>query len=183
MARTLVGGVGYFHLSDFSLGPDLSRRLEAQAWPADIVVEDLSYGPVIVCHRLGDEAPPFARWIVAGAARRGREPGAVTAYRWDGVLPDTDAIQARVAEAVGGVIALDNLIIVTAALGAAPRETWIVEVEPLIEAFGEAFSAPVARAVEPAAALVRDIALGKPQVIGTLAECPLGGPAMAETAS
>jgi Ni,Fe-hydrogenase maturation factor len=172
MSRTLVGGVGYFHLCDFSLGPALSSRLQAQAWPEHIVVEDLSYGPVIVCHRLGDERPPFGRWIVAGAARRGRSPGSISAYRWNGVLPDADAIQARVAEAVGGVIDLDNLVIVARALGAAPAETVIVEVEPLIEAHGESFSDPVAQALPQVAELVRNFALGGAQ---DLPQAPLGG--------
>jgi Ni,Fe-hydrogenase maturation factor len=169
--RTLVGGVGYFHLCDFSFGPALSRHLAAQAWPADIVVEDLSYGPVIVFHRLGDEQPPFARWIVAGAVRRGRAPGTLAAYRWNGALPGAESIQARIAEAVAGVIGLDNLVIVTAALGAAPADTVIVEVEPLLEACGESFSAPVARALGEAAALVRTIAL---RGASSLPRAPLG---------
>ena len=105
--------------------------------------------------------------------RRGRPPGTVTAYRWDGALPDPEGIQARVAEAVGGVIGLDNLVIVAAGLGAAPAETLVLEVEPLVEAFGEAFSSPVARALDEAAALVREIALGD---AGGLPEAPLGGP-------
>lgn len=174
MARTLVGGVGYFNLCDFSVGPALSLRLEAQPWPADIVVEDMSYGPVIVSHRLGDEQPPFARWIVAGAVQRGRAPGTVTAYRWDGTLPDPEGIQSRVAEAVAGVIALDNLVIVVAGLGAAPPETVVVEIEPLVEAFGDDFSEPVARALDEAAALVRHLALWGADA---LPQAPLGAPA------
>lgn len=171
MGRTLVGGVGHFHLSDHSAGPALSSMLEAQQWPPEIVVEDLSYGPVIVCHRLGDERPPFARWVVAGAVRRGRAAGAVTAYRWDGVLPEAEKIQERVAEAVGGLVGLDNLVIVAAGLGAAPPETLIVEIEPLVESFGEEFSAPVASALGEAAAVIRAIVLGE----RVLRSAPLGG--------
>jgi hydrogenase maturation protease len=168
--RTLVGGVGYYHLRDFSAGPALAARLQQEAWPADVVVEDLSYGPVIVSHRLGDERPPFARWVLFGAVRRGRVPGAVTAYRWDGALPDPDEIQARVAEAVGGVLGLDNLVVVTAGLGAAPAETVVVEIEPLVEDFGETLSPPVSVALEEAAALIRQIVSGRPLTVA-----PLGG--------
>lgn len=174
MRRTLIGGVGHHNLCDFSFGPALSRVLQAQSWPADVVVEDLSYGPVIVYHRLGDERTAFGRWIVSGAVSRGRAPGTVTAYRWDGVLPDADEIQARVAEAVAGVIGLDNLVIVTAGLGAAPPETLIVEVEPLVEAFGDAFSPPVARALREAATLVRALALDG-AASSCLRRAPLGG--------
>ena len=171
MPRTLVGGVGYYNLCDFSLGPVLSEMLQAQSWPDDVVVEDLSYGPVVVCHRLGDEQPPFGRWILVGAVRRGREPGTVTAYRWNGALPEADEIQARVAEAVGGVLGLENLVIVAAALRAAPPETLVVEIEPAIEDFGDALSRPVVSALDEAAALIRAIAVdGR-----SLAIAPLGG--------
>lgn len=171
MGRILVGGVGHFNLSDFSAGPELSQRLEAQPWPAHVVVEDLSYGPVSICHRLREEQPGFDRWLLTGAVQRGRAPGTVTAYRWDGVQPETDAIQARVAEAVTGVVGLDNLVIVAAGLGAAPPETLIVEIEPLTEAFGDEFSAPVASALQQAMKVIRGIVLeGRP-----LYSAPLGG--------
>lgn len=161
MARTLVGGVGYYNLADFSAGPVLSEILQARTWPADVVVEDLSYGPVIVCHRLGDESPPFERWVLAGAVRRGRAPGTIAAYRWDGALPDADEIQARVGEAVGGVLGLDNLIIVAAALRMAPPETVVVEIEPLVEDFGDSLSRPVATALDDAASLIWRIAVDR----------------------
>lgn len=172
MGRTLVGGVGYFNLCDFSIGPALSDALATQSWPDGIVAEDLSYGPVIVCHRLGDERPPFARWVIAGAVRRGRQPGTITAYRWDSALPETDDIQARVAEAVAGVIGLDNLVIVAAALGAAPPQTCIVEIEPLVEEFGDALSPPVAGIFDDALARVRSITVGEEP---DLRVAPLGG--------
>jgi hypothetical protein len=47
----------------------------------------------------------------------------------------------------------------------------IVEVEPLLEACGESFSAPVARALGEAAALVRTIAL---RGASSLPRAPLG---------
>lgn len=172
MRRTLVGGVGYFNLCDFSIGPALSAALEAETWPVGIVVEDLSYGPVIVCHRLGEERPPFERWVLGGAVRRGRPPGTITAYRWDRVLPDVEQVQARVSEAVAGVIDMENLVIVAAALGAAPPETCIVEVEPLIEEFGDTLSPPLAGAFEPLVARMRGIATGEHALLPV---APLGG--------
>lgn len=172
MGRTLVGGVGHYHLCDFSVGPALSETLAAEEWPADVVIEDLSYGPVIVWHRLADEQPPFERWVLFGAVRRDREPGTLTAYRWDGVLPVVDEIQARVAEAVGGTVDLDNLVIIAAALGGAPRETCVIEIEPLIEEVGERMSAPVERACDQARSLVRAIVAGTSPPLPT---APLGG--------
>lgn len=172
--RTLVGGVGYHDLSDFSVGPLLSERLAAEPWPDAVTVEDLSYGPVAVLHRLGDEDPPFERLVVLGAVRRGREPGAIAAYRWDGELPDVEAIQERVAEAVTAVVGLENLVIVVAGLGGAPDEVYVVEIEPWVEAMGDDLSPPVERAAADAARIAREIALA-PGGTSPVPTAPLGG--------
>ncbi len=156
--RTLIGGVGYANLRDFSVGPLLAERLREEDWPAGVAVEDLSYNPVAVFHRLEAAEPPFSRMVTVAAVRRGRPPGSVTAYRWDGALPPTEDVQARVGEAVTGVISLDNLLIVSAALGGLPPEVFVVEVEPEVEAMGEELTPAVRRAVTRAAELVRLLA-------------------------
>ena len=74
-------------------------------------MEGLSYGPVGVMHSL-DEHGAYDRMIfVAGVCRR-RPPGSVYCYRWGRQLPAAEAVQARGAEAVTGVISLDNLLII-----------------------------------------------------------------------
>lgn len=176
--RTLIGGVGYHHLRDFSLGPLVVERLRRQAWPATVELEDLSYDPVRVVHRLAGEEPPFARLVVLGSARRGRRSGAVTAYRWDRSLPGPDEVQERVSEAVTGVISLDNLLVVVEAFGGAPEEIYAVEVEPEIEAMGEELSPSVAAAAERAAEIARQIAL-HPARRPAAPTAPLGGGARA----
>lgn len=156
---TLVGGVGYHDLRDFSVGPLLVERLRAESWPDGVVVEDLSYDPVKVVHRLAGQDPPFRRLVVVSSVRRGRRAGTVTAYRWDRSLPNPAEIQDRVSEAVTGVIGLDNLLIVLRAFGEAPPEVYVVEIEPAVEAMGEALSPPVAEAAAEAARLARRLAL------------------------
>ena len=136
--RVLVGGVGYRFLRDDSVGPHVSDLLAGRAG-ADVEVEDLSYHPVGLSQNL-QERPPYDRLVLVGAVRRGREPGAVEAYRWDGSLPPVDEIQERVAEAVTGVISLDNLLIVCGALGGLPDDVHVVEVEPTEETWGDGFS-------------------------------------------
>lgn len=137
--RVLVGGVGYRFLRDESLGPYLADTLAAEA-RGGVEVEDLSYGPVAVSQNLL-ERPPYDRLVLVGAVRRGRPPGTIDRYRWDRVLPDGDEIQARVAEAVTGVISLDNLLVVCGALGGLPGDVRVVEVEPAgEEGWGEGFS-------------------------------------------
>ena len=61
-------------------------------------------------------------------------------YRWDHQLPDAAEIQARVAEAVTGVISLDNLLVVVGFLNALPRDVSVLEVEPEDEGWGEGLS-------------------------------------------
>ena len=138
--RTLIGGVGYSYLRDGSLGPLVVAQLAREPWPDEVVVEDLSYGPIAVMQRLQDADPPFARLVLVAAVRRGRAPGAVTVYRWDGRLPDAEEIQARVGEAVTGVIGLDNLLVVAGFFSALPDDVLVLEIEPEDEGWGEGLS-------------------------------------------
>jgi len=137
----LIGGVGYRNLRDGSLGPYVSDTL-ADHTREGVEIEDLSYGPVAISHNLHDR-PPYDRVVLVSAVSRGRAPGHIERYRWDGVLPSRDDIQERVAEAVTGVISLDNLLIVCGALGGLPADVRVIEVEPADEGWGEGFSPEV----------------------------------------
>ena len=136
--RVLVGGVGYRFLRDGGLGPYLSDVLAERA-ANGIEVEDLGYHPVGF-HQNLEERPDYDRIILVAAIGRGREPGTIKAYRWDHVLPPVQEIQDRVSEAVTGTISLDNLLVVTEALGGFPEDVWVVEVEPADETWGDGFS-------------------------------------------
>ncbi|MBA3301222.1 MAG: hydrogenase maturation protease [Thermoleophilaceae bacterium] len=136
--RVLVGGVGYRFLRDGAVGPYMADHLAAAATNG-IEVEDLGYHPVGFTQNLQDR-PAYDRVVLIGAIARGREPGTVTAYRWDHALPSPKEIQERVSEAVTGVISLDNLLIVTEQFGAFPEDVRVVEIEPADEGWGEGFS-------------------------------------------
>ena len=139
--RVLVGGVGYRNLRDYSLGPHVADLLAERA--ADgVEVEDLSYGPVQITHNL-KARPQYDRLVLVGAVGRGRRPGTVVCYRWDGVLPAAEEVQARVAEAVTGVISLDNVLVVCGAFGGLPGDVRVVEIEPADEGWGEGLSQAV----------------------------------------
>jgi len=90
----LVGGIGYRNLRDGSIGLHVIERLADRAGDG-IEVEDVSYHPVGLLHNL-QERPDYDRIVLVGAVARGREPGTVTAYRWDRWLPADDEVQARV---------------------------------------------------------------------------------------
>jgi hydrogenase maturation protease len=137
----LVGGIGYRNLRDHSVGLFVIERLAERAG-AGIEIEDVSYHPVGLSQNLQDR-PPYDRIVLVSAASRGREPGTVTAYRWEGELPGTDEIQARVSEAVTGVISLDNTLVVCGKFGGLPDDVQVVEVEPAEEGWGEELSPAV----------------------------------------
>lgn len=144
--RVLVGGVGYRFLRDESLGPYLADTL-AGSGRNGIEVEDLSYGPVAISQNL-QERPPYDRLVLVGSVRRGRKPATIECYRWDGELPPEDEIQARVGEAVTGVISLDNVLVVCGALGGLPDDVRVVEVEPAEEeGWGDGFSSELEAAL------------------------------------
>ena len=161
---TLVAGVGYTNLRDLSLGPILTAQLAAMDWPVDVEVDDLSFGPIGIVQRFQAQTDPYERIVLFSAVSRSRLPGAVTVYRWDGVrsAPSAEEIQARIGEAVTGVISLDNLLIIGEHFGIWPKEVIVIEVEPEDEGeagWGPGFSPAVAPVVEEAIATVRRIAL------------------------
>lgn len=140
-ARVLVGGVGYRNLRDYSLGPWFVDQ-HAGCSHGGIEFEDISYHPVGFSQNLTDREP-YDRVVLVGAVARGRLPGTVDAYRWSGELPSSEEVQARVSEAVTGVISLENVLIVVGALGGFPGDVRVVEVEPADEGWGEGFSPEV----------------------------------------
>jgi len=179
--RVIVAGVGYRNLRDHSVGPIVTDRLLARAWGDDVVVEDLSYNPIAVVQRLEDEPPErrLTRAVLIAAVERGnRPPGAVSAYRWDGILPDDDEVQRAVTEAVTGVIALDNTLVVTRHFGGLPDEVVVIEVEPVVQEFGEDFSEPVARVIDHVCELAITMAMDA-SAVAHLPRSGLGGLAIA----
>lgn len=152
--RTLIAGVGYRNLRDLSAGNAVVDALLPLAWPPGVEVEDLSYGPMDAIFRLREAR--FARLIVvAGAARAWRLPGEVYRRRWRYEPESPEMVQARVAEAVTGVISLDNLLVICAHFAALPPEVIVIEIEPEDDSWGEGFSPRVARAVERIVARLR----------------------------
>ena len=162
--RTLIAGVGYSNLSDQSVGPIVAAQLRREEWPAHVEVDDLSYGPISVVHRFAEASPPYGRLVLVGAADRGASGARVRCYRWDRVLPTAAEIQGRVAEAVTGVIDLDNLLIVVQQFGALPAEVFVVEVQPVVLEFGSEPGPAVAALLPEVCRLARALAVGTPDL-------------------
>jgi Ni,Fe-hydrogenase maturation factor len=159
--RTLIAGVGYSNLSDLSVGPIVAAQLRQERWPVHVEIDDLSYGPIAVVHRFAEAAPPYRRLVLVGSADRSLGAGArLRCCRWDGVLPGPDEVQQRVAEAVTGVIDLDNLLIVTRQFGVLPAEVFVVEVQPVVKEFGPEPGPAVAALLPEVRRLARALAEG-----------------------
>jgi hydrogenase maturation protease len=136
----------------------VADRLAALTWPPGVEVEDLSFGPIALVHRL-QEVAPYDRMVLVSSVERGRTPGHVYRYAWEGGLPSADEIQARVGEAVTGVISLDNLLVVCGHFGVLPDDVVLVEVEPVVEDWGPDFTPEVEASLDQVETLVREAAL------------------------
>jgi hydrogenase maturation protease len=155
----LISGIGYSNLSDMSFGRVLLGELAAMTWPADVRVEDLNYGAIMIYQWFEESPIKYDKAIFVSAVKRGRRPGTLEKYRWDGILPSAEDIQDRIAEAVTGTISLENLLIVCRHFGVLPDEVVIIEVEPENENWGAEFSPCVAAKANEAIELVREEAL------------------------
>lgn len=172
--RVLVGIVGYRNLRDFSAPFAILDQLEATPPGPEVLVEDVSYNPIAVVQWLELEPPDarFDRVILVAAVERGRPAGTVTTWRWDGVLPSDADVQQAVAEAVTGIISLENTLVITEYFKALPSEVVVVEIEPRDHAFGAEMSRDVHGAIEPACARVLGLARGR-EALEALPPLPL----------
>jgi Ni,Fe-hydrogenase maturation factor len=154
--RALVGSVGYFNLRDMSAGPMVIERLKSDGLPGGVDVFDLSYGgPIATVHRLNETDPPYERLVLVGAVDRPREEPGYRWYRWVRHLPPPEEVQARVAEAVTGVIDLESFPIIAQQFDALPDDVRIVEIQAVDTAAGLAPSPAVEATIPEVCALVR----------------------------
>ena len=160
--RVLIGGIGYRWTGDASIGLIASDALAGLEWPPGTEVADLGYGAIYASQDLADAQPPYGRVILLGGVTRGREPGRIYRYRWDGALPDAEEIQARVYEAGAGVIDLDHLLVIAGYFGALPDDVVIVEVEPVDVGGGDRLSQEAADLLPQVLELARREALAAP---------------------
>ncbi|HEV2072140.1 MAG TPA: hydrogenase maturation protease [Thermomicrobiales bacterium] len=138
--HVLIAGVGYPFLRDLSIGPVLVEGLRQLEWPAGIEVDDWSFNPIAIVQRMEERSEPYDRIVFLSGVERGREPGRVYRYRWQGELPDAEEIQERIGEAVMGVISLDNLLVVCQHFKVLPPDVIVVEIEPEDTGWGAGFS-------------------------------------------
>jgi hypothetical protein len=128
--RILIGIVGYYgFVRGYPLGPELMERLQSRAWPDEVEIREMNWGPVAIVQDFQARPDKPARVVLVGALDRGLAQGTVSCRRWAGGALDTAAVQRRMFEAVTGVISLDNLLVIGAQFGIWPTETFTVELQ------------------------------------------------------
>lgn len=157
--QVLIGGVGYRWQGDASVGLVASDTLARLDWPAGIKIEDLGYGAIYVAQDLAQADPPYQRLILLAGLERGRPPGRIYHYAWQGALPDDEEVQARIREAGAGVIDLDHLLVIAQRLEALPEEVIVFEIEPVDASPAEELSPQVANLLPELTDLVKEAAL------------------------
>ncbi len=155
IGRVLVSGIGYSNMSDLSFGRVLYGEMAEMSWPEHVHVEDLNFGPVMIYQWFEESPVKYDKVVLISAANRGRAPGTLEVYAWDGKLPDEAGIQACIGEAITGVLSLENLLIVCKHFGVLPDDVTIIEIEPQKEDYGLKFSPVVAARVGEAIDLVK----------------------------
>lgn len=138
-SATLVGIVGYSPVVEsFPLGPRLMAALTRELGGLPRArVENMTWSPIHIVQQFQDEgAERPDRLILIGAASGTRTPGEVRAFRWTGgTLPEA-VVQARVYEAVTGVVDLENTLMIGQYFRVWPAETYSVEVDMPADTFG-----------------------------------------------
>ncbi len=167
--KTIIGGVGYHFMRDYSLGPVLTRRLAGKNWPDQVTIDaDFNFGPIAIVQRFMAEPGLCNRLILFAAVDRGREPGTIYTYRWRGELPSEEEIQERIGEALMGVISLDNLLVVGEQFNIWPEEVLVVEIEPADHSWGDGFSPQIEAILDQVIDTIEALALGEQTPNGRL---------------
>jgi hydrogenase maturation protease len=138
--------------------------LQQETWPENVAVQDLSYGPIGVLHTLKEVSPSYERMILITAADFGARPPAMRWSRWNAPLPPPEEVQARIGEALSGVIDWKNLLIILQQFDALPPEVFVVAIQPVKTDAGTELSPGVQALLPEVRRLARELALSETSV-------------------
>jgi hydrogenase maturation protease len=156
--RTLVACLGNIFLSDDGFGVEVARRLAGQPLPDGVRVTD--YG-IRGMHLAYDLAEGFDTTILVDTAQRGEEPGTVYLIEPEPQAGQGDAASLALFNAHG--MQPDLVLSLAGSLGGDAGRVLVVGCEPATLEEGIGLSAPVAAAVDEAAAMVtRLVTAGQP---------------------
>jgi Ni,Fe-hydrogenase maturation factor len=153
----LVAGVGYPLLGDLALGTVVAYRVADWNLPG-VAVADCSHTPVAAYQIL--TADEYETLVLVGTEKRGGElndgtpsetPGAVQERNVADFEADEEHIVERIGESAMGSNTVENVVLVSEALGGLPDDTRVITVQPGYDSWGmnvDEFTAPVDDALE-----------------------------------
>lgn len=153
----LVAGVGYPLLGDLALGTVVAYRVADWDLPG-VAVVDCSHTPVAAYQIL--TAGEYETLLLVGTEKRGGElndgtpsetPGAIHEREVGDFEVDDARIVERIGESAMGSNTVENVVLVSEALGDLPDDTRILTVEPGYDSWGmnvDEFTDPVDDALE-----------------------------------
>ena len=146
--KTVLGTIGYHNLSNHSIAPLLIDKIKQQEWAKNVTVEEMNWGPIAIVQWFQALETPFERVVLFTAIQRPkRKIGDLTLFKWGGRTPSDKEVQARVGDAVTGVISPENLLIIGEHFKIWPKEVYLVDVEPGPEKAGETLTTKVGERV------------------------------------
>ncbi len=153
----LVAGVGYPLLADMALGTVVAYEVADWELPG-VAVADCSHTPVAAYQTITETE--YEAVLVVGAEKPDGEvndgqpaehPGRIHEYGPEAVDVPEDRIADLVGQTAMGLNTLENVVVVTKALGEFPDRTRILSVEPAYDSWGmtvEEFTDPVEAAYD-----------------------------------
>ena len=146
--RTVLGTIGYHNLSNHSIASLLIDKIKELTWAKHVVVEEMNWGPIAIVQWFQALDKPFERVVLFTAIQRPkRKIGDITIFKWGGGTPNDREVQARVGDAVTGVISPENLLIIGEYFKIWPKEVYMIDVEPGPEKAGETLTTEVGERV------------------------------------
>lgn len=169
LKKTLIGTIGYHNLQNHSVGPVITHRLEEIEWPEKVTVEEMHWGPIAIVQKFQAQSESYKRVVMVCALQRpGREIGEITCFRWQGTLPSEEQIQARIGDAVTGVVSVENLLVIGEHFDIWPDELFVIDMEPGPEESGPNLTPKMEAKVPELLETVKHFSLKNEPEIGTL---------------
>jgi hydrogenase maturation protease len=152
--RVLVAGIGNIFNSDDGCGSEVARRLLTEPVPEGVKVTDFGIRGIHLAYELLDG---YDTAILIDATQQGGEPGTIYVME-----PDIDAIESESGLAEAGIAdahGMDpaSVLALLRSLGGGVERLLVVGCEPADVEEGMGLSEPVARAVDEAVRVVREL--------------------------
>jgi hydrogenase maturation protease len=152
--RVLVAGIGNIFNSDDGFGSEVARRLLKESIPEGVKVTDFGIRGIHLAYELLDG---YDTAILIDATQQGGEPGTIYVME-----PDIDAIETESGLAEAGIAdahGMDpaSVLALLRTLGGGVERLLVVGCEPADVEEGMGLSEPVARAVDEAVRVVREL--------------------------